>query len=60
MSVGGARIAKTSPHCSNDVQVRRDSTCLDWTGAKLVLLACHGAGGNQEWTFANSSLVHRS
>ena len=51
---------RPQPHCSNDVQVRRDSTCLDWTGAKLVLLACHGAGGNQEWTFANSSLVHRS
>ena len=44
---------------SKTAQVRRDDSCLDWTGQELLVLTCHGKRGNQEWTFSNSSLLHR-
>ena len=40
-------------------QVRRDDSCLDWTGQQLLVLTCHGQRGNQQWSFSNSTLLHR-
>ena len=40
-------------------QVRRDDSCLDWTGQELLVMTCHGHKGNQQWSFSNSTLLHR-
>ena len=28
-------------------EIRRDDTCLDFTGSEVILYPCHGARGNQ-------------
>jgi len=32
-------------------EIRRDDTCLDYTGSDIVLYPCHGSRGNQWWTW---------
>ncbi|XP_026327122.1 putative polypeptide N-acetylgalactosaminyltransferase 9 isoform X2 [Hyposmocoma kahamanoa] len=32
-------------------EIRRDETCLDYSGRDVVLYPCHGAKGNQMWLY---------
>ncbi|KAJ2948958.1 hypothetical protein O0L34_g5896 [Tuta absoluta] len=32
-------------------EIRRDETCLDYSGRDVVLYPCHGAKGNQMWVY---------
>ncbi|XP_049873274.1 putative polypeptide N-acetylgalactosaminyltransferase 9 isoform X2 [Pectinophora gossypiella] len=32
-------------------EIRRDETCLDYSGHDVVLYPCHGAKGNQMWVY---------
>lgn len=32
-------------------EIRRDETCLDYSGHDVVLYPCHGAKGNQLWIY---------
>ncbi|KAJ0176765.1 hypothetical protein K1T71_007944 [Dendrolimus kikuchii] len=36
---------------SKNGEIRRDETCLDYSGHDVVLYPCHGAKGNQLWLF---------
>lgn len=32
---------------SKQGEIRRDDSCLDFTGSEVILYPCHGARGNQ-------------
>ena len=33
-------------------EIRHDEVCLDWSeGGNVILLNCHGQGGNQKWSY---------
>ncbi|KAL0839006.1 hypothetical protein ABMA28_017003 [Loxostege sticticalis] len=36
---------------SKNGEIRRDETCLDYSGHDVVLYPCHGAKGNQLWLY---------
>ncbi|XP_072949060.1 putative polypeptide N-acetylgalactosaminyltransferase 9 isoform X2 [Epargyreus clarus] len=36
---------------SKNGEIRRDETCLDYSGHDVVLYPCHGAKGNQMWMY---------
>ncbi|CAH0691726.1 unnamed protein product [Spodoptera exigua] len=36
---------------SKNGEIRRDETCLDYSGHDVVLYPCHGAKGNQLWIY---------
>ncbi|XP_063624578.1 putative polypeptide N-acetylgalactosaminyltransferase 9 isoform X1 [Cydia splendana] len=36
-------------------EIRRDETCLDYSGHDVVLYPCHGAKGNQLWLYDEKS-----
>lgn len=36
---------------SKNGEIRRDETCLDYSGHDVVLYMCHGAKGNQLWLY---------
>lgn len=36
---------------SKSGEIRRDETCLDFSGHDVVLYPCHGAKGNQLWLY---------
>lgn len=36
---------------SKQGEIRRDETCLDYSGHDVVLYPCHGAKGNQLWLY---------
>ncbi|XP_046965495.1 putative polypeptide N-acetylgalactosaminyltransferase 9 isoform X2 [Vanessa cardui] len=36
---------------SKNGEIRRDETCLDYSGHEVVLYPCHGAKGNQLWLY---------
>ncbi|KAJ8731538.1 hypothetical protein PYW07_004702 [Mythimna separata] len=38
---------------SKNGEIRRDETCLDYSGHDVVLYPCHGAKGNQLWLYNN-------
>ena len=40
-------------------EIRRDDTCLDFTGREVILFSCHGAGGNQQWEYDHQTLTLR-
>lgn len=35
-------------------EIRRDETCLDYSGHDVVLYPCHGGKGNQMWVYDNA------
>ena len=43
-------------------EIRRDDTCLDSTGTSVRNMRCHGAKGNQYWSYdaANKQVKHQS
>lgn len=43
---------------SKNGEIRRDETCLDYSGHDVVLYPCHGAKGNQLWLYdSNTKLL---
>ncbi|XP_013143955.1 PREDICTED: putative polypeptide N-acetylgalactosaminyltransferase 9 isoform X2 [Papilio polytes] len=40
---------------SKNGEIRRDETCLDYSGHDVVLYPCHGAKGNQLWLYDPST-----
>ena len=32
-------------------EIRRDESCLDYSGTDVILYPCHGSKGNQQWTY---------
>lgn len=32
-------------------EIRRDESCLDYSGQEVVLYPCHGSKGNQYWDY---------
>ncbi|VVC95665.1 unnamed protein product [Leptidea sinapis] len=40
---------------SKNGEIRRDETCLDFSGHDVVLYPCHGAKGNQLWLYNPST-----
>ncbi|KAF7990370.1 hypothetical protein HCN44_000175 [Aphidius gifuensis] len=32
-------------------EIRRDESCLDYSGADVILYPCHGSKGNQQWLY---------
>lgn len=36
---------------SKNGEIRRDETCLDYSGHDVVLYPCHSAKGNQLWIY---------
>lgn len=32
-------------------EIRRDESCLDYSGSDVVLYPCHGSKGNQQWIY---------
>ncbi|XP_043506722.1 putative polypeptide N-acetylgalactosaminyltransferase 9 isoform X1 [Frieseomelitta varia] len=32
-------------------EIRRDESCLDYSGADVILYPCHGSKGNQQWIY---------
>lgn len=32
-------------------EIRRDETCLDYSGQDVILYPCHGSQGNQLWNY---------
>ncbi|XP_043673008.1 putative polypeptide N-acetylgalactosaminyltransferase 9 isoform X1 [Vespula pensylvanica] len=32
-------------------EIRRDESCLDYSGQDVILYPCHGSKGNQEWVY---------
>lgn len=32
-------------------EIRRDETCLDYSGQEVILYPCHGSQGNQLWNY---------
>ena len=40
-------------------EIRRDDTCLDFTGREVILFSCHGGGGNQQWEYDHQTLTLR-
>ena len=36
---------------SKQGEIRRDDTCLDYTGQDVILYPCHGSKGNQWWLY---------
>ncbi|XP_053610097.1 putative polypeptide N-acetylgalactosaminyltransferase 9 isoform X3 [Plodia interpunctella] len=47
---------------SKNGEIRRDETCLDYSGHDVVLYPCHGSKGNQLWLYdnANKHIKHGS
>ncbi|CAK1580057.1 unnamed protein product [Parnassius mnemosyne] len=40
---------------SKNGEIRRDETCLDYSGHDVVLYPCHGAKGNQLWLYDHNT-----
>ncbi|XP_069359727.1 putative polypeptide N-acetylgalactosaminyltransferase 9 isoform X3 [Maniola hyperantus] len=40
---------------SKNGEIRRDETCLDYSGHDVVLYPCHGAKGNQLWIYDHNT-----
>ncbi|XP_020281572.1 putative polypeptide N-acetylgalactosaminyltransferase 9 isoform X1 [Pseudomyrmex gracilis] len=38
-------------------EIRRDESCLDYSGSDVILYPCHGSKGNQQWIY-NSQTNH--
>lgn len=36
---------------SKNGEIRRDDACLDYSGSDVILYPCHGAKGNQNWSY---------
>ena len=32
-------------------EIRRDESCLDYSGTDVILYPCHGSKGNQQWIY---------
>lgn len=32
-------------------EIRRDESCLDYSGSDVILYPCHGSKGNQQWIY---------
>ncbi|KAK0075594.1 hypothetical protein PV325_006665 [Microctonus aethiopoides] len=32
-------------------EIRRDESCLDYSGTDVILYPCHGSKGNQQWKY---------
>lgn len=43
---------------SKNGEIRRDETCLDYSGHDVVLYPCHGAKGNQLWLYDPNVSTH--
>lgn len=39
-------------------EIRRDESCLDYSGSDVILYPCHGSKGNQQWIY-NSQVTDR-
>ncbi|KMQ97467.1 polypeptide n-acetylgalactosaminyltransferase 9 [Lasius niger] len=33
-------------------EIRRDESCLDYSGSDVILYPCHGSKGNQQWIYS--------
>lgn len=40
-------------------EIRRDESCLDYSGQEVVLYPCHGSKGNQYWDYDPSTRLIR-
>lgn len=40
-------------------EIRRDESCLDYSGSDVILYPCHGSKGNQQWIY-NPQVMDRS
>lgn len=40
-------------------EIRRDESCLDYSGQEVVLYPCHGSKGNQYWDYDLSTKLLR-
>lgn len=38
-------------------EIRRDESCLDYSGADVILYPCHGSKGNQQWIYNDQVLI---
>jgi len=38
-------------------EIRRDESCLDYSGSDVILYPCHGSKGNQQWIY-NPQVIH--
>lgn len=36
---------------SKNGEIRRDESCLDYSGQDVILYPCHGSKGNQYWQY---------
>jgi len=39
-------------------EIRRDESCLDYSGSDVILYPCHGSKGNQQWIY-NPQVMNR-
>lgn len=38
-------------------EIRRDESCLDYSGSDVILYPCHGSKGNQQWIYSPQVMV---
>ncbi|CAG9773697.1 unnamed protein product [Ceutorhynchus assimilis] len=44
---------------SKNGEIRRDESCLDYSGQEVILYPCHGSKGNQFWNYDNLTKLIR-